>query len=419
MKTITKLLTLVLLMAFQAAVSQENECSSHYCNVAVKEGNNYITNVRLSDLDNSSELGANGYSNFESEKASVGQGQRYDLTVTTKWGHWPHLTVQAWVDWNGNKSFEFTERVLYKNGTGPISGQITVPNDAQPGTTTMRVRYSYDKELGPCEIDFYNEGEVEDYTIFVSENRCPSNNERPVGQYITEVEFSGVRNITTYNSGYEFYDFPNASVEAGPYTNTHEASIMSIKIHQGWEATQVGIWVDWDQDGDFNDVAEGRILYKSTPTVDSWTMFFPVPSWAKLGKTIMRIRAVHGEELSPCGDAWFGETEDYVINVVAPSPKYDSISGDISNLVYGQSGVSSKVVVSPNPSVDGMFNFNFEHSLENATFRVFNDNGLEVHTSSNLSGNRVRLDLSILNFGLYTVQIQTRDNLETVRVLIK
>ena len=423
MKTITKLLTLAFFMIFQSVVSQNDQCPLHYCSVVVKEGNNHITNVRLSNLNHTSELGINGYSNFVSESASVGQGQEYDLTVTTKWEHWPYLTIQAWIDWNGNKSFESTERVLYKNGTGPISGQIAVPSNAEPGATRMRVRYSYDLELGPCEIDFHNNGEVEDYTIFVTENRCPSNNERPIGQYISEVEFSGVSNITTYNSGYEFYDFPNASVQAGPYTNTNEASVMSIKINQGWEATQVGVWVDWDQDGDFDDVAEGKILYKSNPTVDAWTMFFTVPAGAKLGNTIMRIRAVHGEELTPCGDAWFGETEDYSINVIAPRNNgHDSIPGRGSNPADGQSRatlVAQNVMASPNPSVDGVFNFNFDQAVENAIFRVFNDNGRMVHTSSNLSGDKIRLNLSSLKFGLYTVQVQTKDNLETVRILIK
>ncbi len=592
MKTTKIVLTLIYLLIFQSIIAQDN---TEYCQVHMSRGNNYITNVNFSEINNSSELGTNGYSDFTDKIAFIEQGREYNLEVTTRWSHWEHISIQAWIDWNGDATFDATERVLYKSSTAPISGNILVPADAPLGETRMRIRYNYDAELGPCEYRNNITGEIEDYTVNIVDPRrpdarirashtytnddkdliefadistnnptswrwefeggipsistdrnplvryirggvfsvklivenefgkdeifydnyitvdlpiitppvadfstvlryvtdandyvrfddlstsnptawywefegatpttsteqvpqvkyfksgtysvkltvtnqggshvkfiddyitvnlsgaCASNNARPSGQYITEVEFSGVRNITTYTDGYELYDFNGASVEKGPYTNTHEAGVMSIKTSTAWEDTEVGYWVDWNQDGDFDDTAEQNILYKPTPTTNDWTFFFTVPDWAKLGKTILRIRAIYGNELSPCGDAWFGETEDYIINVVESDRRgHEGKRG--SEIEVSSSLATKNIIVAPNPSVDGVFNFSLDQSVKEASFRVYNVNGIEVYNTSVISsGETTELDLSILEFGLYMVQVQTENKLETVRVVI-
>lgn len=591
MKTTTNLLTLIFMLAFQLIAAQSNESpDDNYCKIYTSRGNNYITNVRFSTIDNSSEYGTNGYSNFTDQKAVIDKGNEYEFEVQTKWGHWPYITIQAWIDWNGNSSFETSERVFYKNGTAPASGFIIVPDDAIIGTTRMRIRYNYDAALDPCEINYDKKGEVEDYTIEIlnpkrprsrftesstyinddkdlvefedkstnnptswywefeggipsistaqhplvryirsgnfsvklvvenefgkdeimyknhitvripdpvyppisnfstvlthvtdaneyvrfddlSENNptywywefegatpatsteqipqvrysksgkysvkltvtnqvgqdvktiedyitvdlapkelCSSSNEKPNGQYITNVEFSNVRSISTYsNNGYDRYNFPGTTVERGPIVYPNEASVIHIKTNQVWEKTKTAYWVDWNQDGDFSDQGERKELNSPYPSSGKdWVSFFVIPEDAKLGETILRVRTTYDDELSPCGSAWFGETEDYVITVIdAPVPEPSRIA-------------ASNVIVSPNPSSDGVFNFTFNEAVENVNFTVFDDRGFEVHASKgNASGNSIGLNISDLNSGLYTVQIRTKNQSETARVLIK
>ncbi len=584
MKTITKLLTLIFISTLQYVISQTNGSQLEYCNVYAPQGNNYIVNVDFAGIHNASGLGLDGYSEFLDKKAYLDKGAEYDLEVETKWTHWPYLTIQAWIDWNGNMDFEASERVLYNTGRGPISGRITVPEDANFGATRMRIRYNYDTPLGPCEIDTYKTGEIEDYMIVVSgpdrpsanfgsssqyinddkdlveyvdqstnnptgwywefeggipsvstsqhplvryihsgsysvkltvnnefgedvtymdnymnvqiptptyaplcnfstvltsvsradeyvrfddlsENEptswfwefegatpatsteqipqvtysqsgsysvkltvsnstgydsktredyitvnldpCTSHNERPIGQYITRVEFAQP-NSSTYDDGYELYDISGNTVERGSIEYPNEASIIRVRTNAVWENTKLGVWVDWNQDNTFSDPEERHNLAKPSSSDGDWLSFLVVPEDAKLGETILRVRTVYGEELSPCGDAWFGETEDYVINVIEAPYNSD------------RSSTAKNIRVNPNPSSDGIFNFDFDEPTRQASFKVFNGNGIEIYAISNtVTVDKAKLNLSHLNSGLYTVQIQTEIGLETTRIIIR
>ncbi|MDY8137061.1 GEVED domain-containing protein [Aquimarina sp. 2201CG5-10] len=581
MKTTKNLLILfIFFSSFQSLIAQESE----YCEVFSPEENNYITNVTFANLKNPSELGNNGYSDFTDKKAYIQKGREYQLEVTTRWTHWSHISIQAWIDWNGDASFESSERVLYKIGTGSISGTVAVPENAQFGVTRMRIRYNYDAELGACEVNNRIGGEIEDYTIMISEingplsrfkassnyinddkdlvefadastntptswhwefeggipsvstqqfplvryirsgrfsvklivknefgedeayiedfmtvnipnevtapicnfstvlthvtdasqyvrfddlsennptswnwefegatpatstmqtpqvkydksgsysvkltvrnsggedvmvrenyivvdleeERCTSTNERPVGQYITNVNFSNVNNASTYNSGYEYYSFPGTTVERGPIVYPNEASVIEVKTNAVWYQTKLGVWVDWNQDTIFSP-GERHNLGTPSSSNGSWISFFVIPENAKLGKTILRVRTVYGEELSPCGNAWFGETEDYEITVVDPKNRNKALGTENS-------------IVSPNPSNDGLFNFTFNQPIENVSFEVYNNKGIKVYTSSgHYNKANITLDLSKLNKGLYTVITTVDNKVETTRIAI-
>lgn len=539
-------------------------------------------------------MGASGYSDFTNIKATVEPGKEYDLEVTTRWENWRYISIQAWIDWNGDASFDETERVLHQIGKTPMLKSILVPNNAPFGETRMRIRYGYDTVLGPCEYREGFSGEIEDYTVsIVNPNRpdakikashryidddkdliefadastnsptswhwefeggipsisteqyplvryirggsfsvklivenefgtdevfynnyitvdlpdpiappvsnfstelryvtdenqyvrfddlstnnptswywefegatpatsteqipqvkynesgnysvkltvtndggsnvkliedyitvnlsgiCSSINERPNGQYITLVEFGRVSNNTTYTNGYEFYDFDGASLEKGPYTNTHEAGVMQIKVNNAWEDTKVGYWVDWNQDGDFDDIGEEKILNKATPTTKEWTFFLPVPESAKLGQTILRVRTIHSwRELLPCGNMWLGETEDYKINIIESDRRGKNEKSTSSEVA--EVPITEKITVTPNPSLEGIFNFS--ELTGDVNFRVYNTNGIEVYnTVVNAKGNVTSLDLSALKFGLYTIQVLAEDRSHTFRVII-
>lgn len=239
---------------------------------------------------------------------------------------------------------------------------------------------------------------------------CESTNENPRGQHITEVGFSGVRNTTTYNNGYEFYEFNNVNVTKGPYTNLNEAGLITIKVETAWRNTKVGYWVDWNQDGDFDDASEEMILSNvKYPTKNEWLSFFVVPDSAKLGRTRMRVRAVYADQISSCGDEWFGETEDYMINVVASRSKRERMVSVQESIAF------------PNPSTNGNFTFSFNKPTTNITFKVFNSNGILIRSILNQStiDNKLTLDLSDFNSGIYTVQTISRQALETTRLVIQ
>ena len=78
---------------------------------------------------------------------------------------------RIWIDYNQDGQFDDNTELAYKSGTGEINGvtgQITIPGNAVPGNTRMRVamkaaQSNTTPSPTPCEtIDF---GEVEDYCV--------------------------------------------------------------------------------------------------------------------------------------------------------------------------------------------------------------------------------------------------------------
>ena len=136
-----------------------------------------------------------------------------------------------------------------------------------------------------------------------------------------------------------------------------------------------------------------------------------VPADAKLGQTVLRVRTVYDNDLTPCGEGWFGETEDYVINIV-DDPRKDDRDRQ-------REATAQNVVVSPNPSTDGIFTFTFSEAKENITFKVFNDNGLEVSSSNGQPGTNAILAVPDLKPGFYTVQVTTNNSSDIIRLAIQ
>jgi len=91
---------------------------------------------------------------------------------------------------------------------------------------------------------------------------------------------------------------------------------------------QCGVWVDWNQDEDFEDAGETISVF-GNPGVGPYTATITPPGYATLGETRMRIRIVDSNfdpVLSPCGTASYGEVEDYTVEVV----EYQELPGGIT-----------------------------------------------------------------------------------------
>ncbi|MEZ5359360.1 MAG: choice-of-anchor J domain-containing protein [Candidatus Zixiibacteriota bacterium] len=123
----------------------------------------YISNVTVSDIDNSSDC--SGYADYTSIIGAMPFGASLPITVTN--GN-PYSSDQCavWIDWNQDLDFEDAgEEFFLGTGEGPYTGTITVPVTATAGYTRMRVRINYNAAPPMCGATTY--GEVEDYTVNV------------------------------------------------------------------------------------------------------------------------------------------------------------------------------------------------------------------------------------------------------------
>lgn len=98
-----------------------------------------------------------------------------------------------------------------------------------------------------------------------------------------------------------------------------------------YTADQCGVWVDWNQDGDFYDAGEA-VTILNTPGTGPYNGIVTVPPTALLGNTRMRVRITYTGIVDPCGVTTYGEVEDYTIQVIpAPTCPYPS-TYSVSNI---------------------------------------------------------------------------------------
>ena len=138
-----------------------------YCAANGNSCDEYISQVQMNTIDNSTGCTSGGYANYFNISTKVSPNQSYPVTVTN--GN-PYSSDQCgiWVDWNRNGDFTDegeTITVTGIPGDGPYTATITPPSDAVKGNTGMRIRITYTGSVDPCGSTTW--GEVEDYTLYV------------------------------------------------------------------------------------------------------------------------------------------------------------------------------------------------------------------------------------------------------------
>ncbi|MEY2693532.1 MAG: putative adhesin [Bacteroidota bacterium] len=153
------------------------------------------------------------------------------------------------------------------------------------------------------------------YDMF-STGYCPSVS-TATGYYISDFSTTGgTANIT--NNG--------TTLSASGYGNYTAMSVSQQNFGAiNFSSTFVGgtfgfnIWVDWNDDMDFNDT--GELVYASNGYVSSATGSFSIPGTTAVGNHRMRIRADYlSTNPTACGTITDGETEDYTLTVLPPPP---------------------------------------------------------------------------------------------------
>ncbi len=159
---------------------------------------------------------------------------------------------------------------------------------------------------------------------------------------ITGVSFAGINNTTPDVAptapAYTDYTAFTANVVPGvsfPITIGANSSAGS-----SYSENQVLVWIDYNQDGDFNDL--GELAFSSAiEATTAYTGSITIPMSAATGTTRMRVRLHDTHDGSnyinifndtPCGTASYGEVQDYSVSVSTGGgvPANDDCSGAIA-----------------------------------------------------------------------------------------
>ncbi len=114
-----------------------------------------------------------GYGDYTGIKAEVSKGQKVEFALTPGFefdNYEENVTI--WIDYNRDGDFDDEMEKVFvsaQSSSENISGDFVIPFDVPIGETRLRVSMSYEAFPSPCE--YFEYGEVEDYTL----NILPTN----------------------------------------------------------------------------------------------------------------------------------------------------------------------------------------------------------------------------------------------------
>ncbi|WP_422089869.1 GEVED domain-containing protein [Tenacibaculum ovolyticum] len=140
---------------------------------------------------------------------------------------------------------------------------------------------------------------------------CTSKGASVNDEYIQKVVLGTINNASTGGDGYSDYTSISTDlIKGGSNTITITPKWTGAVYSEGY-----GVWIDYNQDGDFTDAGE-TILRKSKSKTTPVSETFTVPSSALSGVTRMRVALKYNATPKPCETLFsYGEVEDYTVNI--------------------------------------------------------------------------------------------------------
>ena len=213
----------------------------------------WISGVLFEQIDN--ESGKTAFSDFSSLSANVTAGNSYPIALTNGFSwytydeHW-----KVWVDYNQDGAFQEPDEIALSifepappNGTNgnTIFGNINIPTTALSGPTRMRISLKRSLEAAPCETLPF--GEVEDYTVNITNNLNDGGN-------LLIVDLEGAPNIEHI----DLYGLVKTPA-TGNWTLEKSANNLDFDIIKSGNATKGQMAVLHEQD---NEPADGQNHYR-------------------------------------------------------------------------------------------------------------------------------------------------------------
>ncbi len=329
---------ITLLLCLGALLHSNFAQAQSYCSASGNDSDGeWIQRVLIASINNDS--GNNGgFGDYTNLSTFLQQGNNYNITLVPGYsGEVFDERWRVWIDLNDDGDFADNNELVYDSDAGEageVRASITIPSNANIGETRMRVAMKWVGSYNDGSSDFsaplscgtFPYGEVEDYTINInsgstgSGNYCSLVGDNSSDEWIQRVQFSNIDNNSGQNNGYNFFTSPTGQLNKGASTNiTLNPGYSGEAYDEYWR-----IWIDYNQDNDFNDA--GELVYDSNGgKVGTVTTSFTVPTTAQNGNTRMRIAMKWvgnfndgTSDYSPppaCGGFEIGEVEDYTVNI--------------------------------------------------------------------------------------------------------
>lgn len=221
-------------------------------------------------------------------------------------------------------------------------------------------------------------------------------------EWIDSVTVNGQTNTSGNDGGYGDYTNLTANLQANAtYPISLTPGYQSTPYKENWK-----IWIDFNQDGDFEDA--GEEIYNN-PSVDIGTVTgsISIPFGLANGNYRMRIAmnwsSSNSNALNPCGTFAYGEVEDYMVNINGSNPG-----------VAGMGDIEPAIIAYPNPVKD-VLNIRLNSNI--TTIAVYAMNGLLVYQKKIDSESLYTIQTDLWESGLYMVILEGENKREVIKVI--
>ncbi len=222
-------------------------------------------------------------------------------------------------------------------------------------------------------------------------------------EFISVVEFNTINNNTGC-ANYTNYSSISTTVTKGQSYDLTVTPAANGSEGTAYTSDEIAAWIDWNDDGDFNDGGE-QVAYVLVGA--GWNNVFnvTVPATAVTGSVVMRVKISYQPDdgaITACGTEMWGETEDYVVNIVAPA-------------TIEENGVE-QVSIYPNPT-NGILNINVNKvGIDIQAIELRDVTGRIVTVVVPVNG-IVTINMTNESAGIYFVTIKSSEGTLTRKVI--
>lgn len=238
---------------------------------------------------------------------------------------------------------------LYSGACGSLTEiTCTIPTTANASLTNVTVTPSTTYRIRLMRTNNGNNNDMTGTICVISVAApsaapyCTPTNTYSTSYYITNVTSTGgVANFNNNSAGFAAYS--NFSAQ---FVSQYPGASFSLTASHPTSTYGYNVWVDWNNDNDFNDFGENVIStgYLSTPaSLGAIT----IPTGQAPGNYRMRIRNAYLSNPAPaCGSFDYGEAEDYTVRVIAPAACSGAPVAGTTTTSPGSGNAGSTYVVS-------------------------------------------------------------------------
>ena len=288
-------------------------------------------------------------------------------------GNWHHVAVtrigttyRIYVDnSDGGNSSNFSGGTINPSAPLTMGGESPTVSDYEGKLDDVRV---YSRGLTGSDVsELYALG---------NQGGPPAGYSDPSGsdngaEWITNVSFAGIDNTTGQETNaYGNYTSQTANVTLG---DSNTLSVTMVEDDNNF----ITAWIDWNQDGDFNDSGESYVVATAATDGGPHTLNIATPGSATLGTTVMRIGMAWSIAPGADGGQTYGEWEDYSVVVQAPGPQTytvtntnDSGAGSLRQAILDANANAGADTIDFNITGTGDHTINLLTALPNITDQV-------------------------------------------------